>query len=140
MLRSVNYAYHIENDAGSTSISSSSSADAATFSSDSNSSNDSSAAAATTAYVAASGAASGYASSASSSGAISSSSDAQQQQQQQQLNVHTAEQPCANFKKRTTKLCRRRAAVYYCSVACQKVCFKDPAHTAQCEAKAYEIM
>jgi hypothetical protein len=43
-------------------------------------------------------------------------------------------QPCANAHcgQLTTKLCRRCAAVHYCSIECQKVCFKDPKHRAQC--------
>jgi ankyrin repeat protein len=43
-------------------------------------------------------------------------------------------QPCANVncKKLTTKLCRRCAAVYYCSTECQKVCFTNAKHRAQC--------
>jgi uncharacterized protein len=60
----------------------------------------------------------------------------QQQQQQQQCKQRKAKQPCANCSKPTTKLCRRCAAVYYCSVECQKVCFADAQHRAQCEAKA----
>jgi hypothetical protein len=51
-----------------------------------------------------------------------------------------AKQPCANFKNRANKLCMLCAAVHYCSAACQQVCFKGPAHTAQCEAKLHEIM
>jgi ankyrin repeat protein len=49
-------------------------------------------------------------------------------------------QPCANCKKLTTKLCRRCAAVYYCSTECQKVCFKDATHRAQCEEIASAIV
>jgi ankyrin repeat protein len=51
-------------------------------------------------------------------------------------------QPCANVscKKLTTKLCRRCAAVYYCSTECQKVCFKDPEHRAQCNELASAIV
>jgi ankyrin repeat protein len=62
----------------------------------------------------------------------------QQQQQQQQSKARRAKQPCANCSKPTTKLCRRCAAVYYCSVECQKVCFADAQHRAQCEATAAE--
>jgi ankyrin repeat protein len=67
--------------------------------------------------------------------------DAQQQkqQQQQQSKARRAKQPCASCSKPTTKLCRRCAAVYYCSVECQKVCFADAQHRAQCEATAAEI-
>jgi hypothetical protein len=64
----------------------------------------------------------------------------QQQQQQQKHSSHRAKQPCANCQTPTTKLCRACAAVYYCSVDCQKVSFKDPTHRAQCEAKANETM
>jgi ankyrin repeat protein len=51
-------------------------------------------------------------------------------------------QPCAivNCKKLTTKLCRRCAAVYYCSTECQKVCLKDAKHKAQCEEIASAIV
>jgi MYND finger len=49
-------------------------------------------------------------------------------------------QPCANCSRLTTKLCRRCAAVYYCSVECQKVCFADPRHRAQCEATAAQTL
>jgi ankyrin repeat protein len=59
--------------------------------------------------------------------------------QQQQCEQRKAKQPCANCSKPTTKLCRRCAAVYYCSVDCQKVCFKDAQHRAQCETAAAEI-
>jgi MYND finger len=43
-------------------------------------------------------------------------------------------QPCANVDcgQLTTKLCRRCAAVHYCSAECQKACFKGPEHKAQC--------
>jgi ankyrin repeat protein len=53
-----------------------------------------------------------------------------------------ARQPCANIqcKKLTTKLCRRCAAVYYCSTECQKVCFRDAKHRAQCEEVASAIV
>jgi ankyrin repeat protein len=64
----------------------------------------------------------------------------QQQQQQQQCKALKAKQPCANCSKPTTKLCRRCAAVYYCSVECQKVCFADAQHRAQCEATAAEVV
>jgi ankyrin repeat protein len=60
----------------------------------------------------------------------------QQQQQQQQPLKRKAKHPCANCKKLTRKLCRGCAAVYYCSVDCQKVCFRDAKHRAQCTAKA----
>jgi ankyrin repeat protein len=56
--------------------------------------------------------------------------------QQQQCEQRKAKQPCANCSKPTTKPCRRCAAVNYCSVDCQKVCFADSQHRAQCEAKA----
>jgi ankyrin repeat protein len=59
-----------------------------------------------------------------------------EQQQQQQRKARRVKQPCANCSKPTTKLCRRCAAVYYCSVECQKVCFADTQHRAQCEATA----
>jgi ankyrin repeat protein len=49
-------------------------------------------------------------------------------------------QPCANCKKPTTRLCRRCAAVHYCSTECQKVCFKDAKHRAQCEEVASAIV
>jgi ankyrin repeat protein len=49
-------------------------------------------------------------------------------------------QPCANCKKLTTKLCRRCAAVHYCSTECQKVCFKDAKHRAQCADIASAIV
>jgi Ankyrin repeats (3 copies)/MYND finger len=49
-------------------------------------------------------------------------------------------QPCANCKKLTTKLCRRCAAVYYCSTECQKVCFKDAKHNAECSKVASTIV
>jgi uncharacterized protein len=62
----------------------------------------------------------------------------QQQQQQQRCKARKAKQPCANCSKPTTKLCRQCAAVYYCSVECQKVCFADAQHRAQCEAIAAE--
>jgi Ankyrin repeats (3 copies)/MYND finger len=64
----------------------------------------------------------------------------QQQQQQQHCKVRKTKQPCANCSKPTTKRCRRCETVYYCSVECQKVCFKDAQHRAQCEAKAAEIV
>jgi MYND finger len=54
----------------------------------------------------------------------------QLQQQQHQCRQRKAKQPCANCSKPTTKLCRRCAAVYYCSVECQKVCFANPQHKA----------
>jgi hypothetical protein len=63
----------------------------------------------------------------------------QQQQEQQQDDKHTlhrVKQPCVNCHKPTTKLCRACAAVYYCSIDCQKVCFSDAQHRAQCEAQA----
>jgi Ankyrin repeats (3 copies)/Ankyrin repeat len=53
-----------------------------------------------------------------------------QQQQQQQRTSRKVKQPCANCSTPTTKLCRRCAAVYYCSVECQKVCFTDAQHKA----------
>jgi uncharacterized protein len=62
-----------------------------------------------------------------------------QHQQQQQSKAYKAKQPCANCSKPTTKRCRRCATVYYCSAECQKACFKDAQHRAQCEAKAAEI-
>jgi MYND finger len=51
-------------------------------------------------------------------------------------------QPCANVNcnKLTTKLCRRCAAVYYCSTECQKVCFKDAKHRVQCAEMASAIV
>jgi uncharacterized protein len=61
-----------------------------------------------------------------------------QQQQQQQPKARKAKQPCTNCSTPTTKLCRRCAAVYYCSVDCQKVCFADAQHRAQCEATAVQ--
>jgi ankyrin repeat protein len=63
----------------------------------------------------------------------------QLQQQQHQCGQRKAKQPCANCSKPTTKLCRRCAAVYYCSVECQVVCFKNGQHRAQCAAKAAEM-
>jgi ankyrin repeat protein len=45
-------------------------------------------------------------------------------------------QPCANCSRLTAKRCRRCKAVYYCSAECQKVCFKEAGHRAQCEATA----
>jgi ankyrin repeat protein len=60
--------------------------------------------------------------------------------EQQQRRAHKAKQPCANCSKLTTKRCKRCAAVYYCSAECQKVCFKDAKHRAQCEAKAAETV
>jgi Ankyrin repeats (many copies) len=65
---------------------------------------------------------------------------ATEQQQQQQCKQRRVKQPCATCSKPTIKLCRRCAAVHYCSVECQKVCFKDAQHRAQCEAKAAEIV
>jgi hypothetical protein len=56
--------------------------------------------------------------------------------QQQQPRLRKAKQPCANCKQPTGKLCRRCVAVYYCSVECQKACFSDAQHRAQCEATA----
>jgi uncharacterized protein len=64
----------------------------------------------------------------------------QQQQQQQQSPAQKAKQPCANCSKLTSKRCRRCAAVYYCSVECQKVCFADTQHRAQCESTATELV
>jgi ankyrin repeat protein len=51
-------------------------------------------------------------------------------------------QPCANVdcKQLTTKLCRRCAAVYYCSTECEKVFFKDAKHRAQCAEIASAIV
>jgi ankyrin repeat protein len=51
-------------------------------------------------------------------------------------------QPCANVdcKQLTTKLCRRCAAVYYCSTECQKVCSRDPKHRGQCNELASAIV
>jgi ankyrin repeat protein len=63
-----------------------------------------------------------------------------QQQQQQQSPAQKAKQPCANCSKLTSKRCRRCAAVHYCSVECQKVCFADAHHRAQCEAKAESFL
>jgi ankyrin repeat protein/predicted RNA-binding Zn-ribbon protein involved in translation (DUF1610 family) len=61
----------------------------------------------------------------------------QQQQQQQTPAAKKAKQPCANCGSiERTKRCRACAAVYYCSVECQKVCFRDASHKAECEAKA----
>jgi Ankyrin repeats (3 copies)/MYND finger len=60
--------------------------------------------------------------------------------EQQQSKPPKAKQPCANCSKLTTKRCKRCAAVYYCSAECQKVCFKDTEHRAQCEAKAAETI
>eukprot|EP00953_Heterococcus_sp_UTEX-ZZ885_P004176 2754-Heterococcus_DN1.PRE.1 len=62
------------------------------------------------------------------------------QQQQQQHKVRKVKQPCANSSKLTTKLCKRCAAVYYCSVQCQKACFADAQHRSQCEAIAPDIV
>jgi uncharacterized protein len=59
-----------------------------------------------------------------------------EQTQQQQPKAQKAKHPCANCSKHTTKRCRRCAAVYYCSVECQKACFANALHRAQCEAKA----
>jgi hypothetical protein len=131
--------------AGSSTSSSSvySSTDAAKLSSTTGTSNDSSAASAAASRATKAGTASVTAlpNVSSSRGTVSSTSTGQQQQQQQQQSeARKAKQPFANCKKPTTKLCRRCAAVHYCSVACQKVCFKDPTHRAQCEAKANEIM
>jgi ankyrin repeat protein len=78
--------------------------------------------------------------SSSSSSSVETADVQQQQQQQQQPKAQKAEQPCANCSKLTTKRCRRCAAVYYCSVECQKVCFADAQHRAQCEAKAAEMV
>jgi ankyrin repeat protein len=71
------------------------------------------------------------------SSSLTSSSTTQQQQQQQQHVKCKAKHPCANCKKLTRKLCRGCAAVYYCSVYCQKVCFRDAKHKAQCVATSY---
>eukprot|EP00953_Heterococcus_sp_UTEX-ZZ885_P030902 16282-Heterococcus_DN1.PRE.1 len=51
-------------------------------------------------------------------------------------------QPCANANcgQLTTKLCRRCATVHYCSIECQKVCFKDRQHRAQCIELASAIV
>jgi Ankyrin repeats (3 copies)/MYND finger len=68
--------------------------------------------------------------------AIQQKQQQQQQQQQQPPKAHKAKQPCANCRSPTSKRCRRCTAVYYCSIECQKVCFADPQHRAQCEAKA----
>jgi ankyrin repeat protein len=57
-------------------------------------------------------------------------------QQQPSTKARKAKQPCANCKQPTGRLCRRCAAVYYCSVECQRVCFSDAQHRAQCEATA----
>jgi ankyrin repeat protein len=62
------------------------------------------------------------------------------QQQQQQCKQRKVKQPCAYCSKPTTNLCRRCAAVYYCSVDCQKVCFLEAQHKAQCEATAAEVL
>eukprot|EP00953_Heterococcus_sp_UTEX-ZZ885_P012655 7252-Heterococcus_DN1.PRE.1 len=70
--------------------------------------------------------------------ADNTSSMQKQQQQQQQCKQRKTKQPCANCSKPTTKLCRRCAAVYYCSVECQKVCFADAQHRAQCESTSAE--
>jgi uncharacterized protein len=71
--------------------------------------------------------------------AVTATSTTQQQQQQsQECSARKAKQPCAHCSKPTAKRCRRCAAVYYCSVECQKVCFADPQHRAQCKAKAAE--
>jgi uncharacterized protein len=61
------------------------------------------------------------------------------QQEQKQPKAQKVKQPCANCSKLTTKRCRRCAVVYYCSTECQKACFADAQHRAQCEAKAAEI-
>jgi ankyrin repeat protein len=68
--------------------------------------------------------------------ADSSAEAADVQQQQQQSKQRRAKQACANCSKPTSKRCRRCAAVYYCSIECQKVCFADAQHRAQCEATA----
>jgi uncharacterized protein len=60
--------------------------------------------------------------------------------EQQQPKRCKAKQPCANCSKLTTKRCKRCAVVYYCSAECQKVCFKDTEHRAQCEATAAAIV
>jgi Ankyrin repeat len=60
----------------------------------------------------------------------------QEQQQEERCRSHRAKQPCANCHKLTSKLCRACAVVYYCSVNCQKVCFSDAQHRAQCVAQA----
>jgi ankyrin repeat protein len=61
----------------------------------------------------------------------------QQQQQQQKPAAQKAKQPCANCgNTEHTRRCRACAAVYYCSIECQKVCFADARHRAECEAKA----
>eukprot|EP00953_Heterococcus_sp_UTEX-ZZ885_P030901 16281-Heterococcus_DN1.PRE.1 len=51
-------------------------------------------------------------------------------------------QPCANANcgQLTTKRCRRCTVVHYCSVECQKICFKDPQHRAQCIELASAIV
>jgi ankyrin repeat protein len=77
-----------------------------------------------------------HSSSSSSSEAVGAASiDGSAKQKKQKVK-----QPCANCKKLTTKLCRRCAAVYYCSTECQKVCFKDAKHRAQCEEIASAII
>jgi MYND finger/Ankyrin repeat len=45
-------------------------------------------------------------------------------EQQQQCKPLKTKQPCANCSKRTTKRCKRCAAVYYCSAVCQKCVLK----------------
>jgi ankyrin repeat protein len=72
---------------------------------------------------------------AASSAASSEVVDSSVKQKKQKVN-----QPCANCSKLTTKLCRRCAAVHYCSTECQKVCFKDAKHRAQCEEVASAIL
>jgi hypothetical protein len=74
--------------------------------------------------IAVHGSSSGEAAAAASSEAIDGSAKQKKQK---------VKQPCANCKKLTTKRCRRCAAVYYCRTECQKVCFKDAEHRAQCE-------
>jgi Ankyrin repeats (3 copies) len=76
-----------------------------------------------------------------STGCASSSSDTisvlQQQQPQQKPAGKKAKHPCANCgRTEHTRRCRACAAVYYCSIQCQKVCFADAQHRADCEAKA----
>jgi MYND finger len=55
---------------------------------------------------------------------------------QPQCKSLKTKQPCAKCSKLTAKRCRRCEAVYYCSAECQKVCFKEAGHRAQCEAAA----
>jgi ankyrin repeat protein len=66
-------------------------------------------------------------------GSVAVESSAKQKKQK-------VKQPCANCSKLTTKLCRRCAAVYYCSTECQKVCFKDAKHRSQCVDMASTIV